>query len=699
MAVIAGTPNGEFLSGSLDHEGDAISGLGGNDRIDAGRRSKPGTGTDFVDGGAGEDTLLFTSNGLGGNISLTMVDASIFVRSSDNTFYVDAINMEKVEFFGGLGDDTVSTIDNAVQLDGGFGIDTWTADYSAYSSDMSYTVASGIGEILPGVLSVENFERINLTTGSGNDRVSTRGFGDTIITGAGNDRIDAGWRIFGESDFVDAGLGNDTLVVFTRSETAGVLVFQSGAGFSVRSVSEKYYVDAASVEVLEFTGGHGNDTINTGNTTRTKIAGNEGMDHWLADLSALASDVKIRLPFGQFAGGKFDFSGIERLTMTTGSGNDTILAGDQGDYITTGAGDDVIDAGSRQFGTDDRVDGGDGTDTLIVDASGERKAVQLGTLGTGVFSFFLRSDSENFYLDAHSMERIDFKGGDGNDVINIGLHGGKVQGGRGIDHLIIDRSASTSKIEFGLDAEFGTHNIPGLGKVVGIDRLTLFTGDGNDSVKGDDHGDDIRTGDGNDTIDAGTRSTKADTGTDYVGGGDGIDTLIVDATFEGFPVQVFFTGSGFDVRSNSNRFFVDADNVERLNFEGTNSAKGDLVFGGGDRDTLDGAGGKDTLNGGGGRDTLRGGEGRDIFDYNASSDSTLRVSDSIVDFGSGFDRFDVRDMGVGFTFIGLKAFSGVAGEFRSRAGFFEGDVDGDGRADFHVDLTNNVVIERGDVLL
>ncbi len=700
MAVITGTDDGEFLTGSLDHQGDSISGLGGNDRIDAGRRTKPNTGTDFVDGGAGIDTLLFSSNGLGGDISLNMVDASIFVRSSDGTFFVDAINMEKVEFFGGLGDDTVSTIDNAAQLDGGFGIDTWTADYSKYSSNMFYTVASGINEILPGVRSIENFDRINLTTGSGNDRVSTRGFGDTIITGAGNDSIDAGWRVTGETDAVDAGIGIDTLAVFARTETDGVNVFQTGGtGFAVRSVSEKYFVDAAGVEVLHFTGGHGNDTINTGNSAEAKIVGNEGVDHWLADLSALTTSVNIRLPNARFGGGRFEIVSIERLTMTTGSGNDTIRAGNQIDEIRTGAGNDVIDAGSCPVGGMDTVDGGVGIDTFVVDATGERKAIQLGASGPGAFSFFLRSDSGRFQVDAHNMERVDFTGGDGNDVINIGVHGGTVQGGRGINHLIVDRGASTSRIAFDIDGGFGTHNIPDLGKIASIQRLTLFTGDGNDSVRGGNHGDDIRTGEGNDTIDAAGVSTRNPTGTDFVDGGLGTDLLVVDATFEGFPVQVFFTGSGFDVRSKSERFFIDADNVERLNFEGTNSNAGDRASGGSGKDTLDGADGKDTLIGGGDKDVLRGGEGRDIFDYNAASESLVRTSDRIVDFATGVDRFDLRDMGAGFTFIGRREFSGTGSELRSRQGFLEGDVDGDGRADFHVDLANNASVVRDDLLL
>lgn len=56
-------------------------------------------------------------------------------------------------------------------------------------------------------------------------------------------------------------------------------------------------------------------------------------------------------------------------------------------------------------------------------------------------------------------------------------------------------------------------------------------------------------------------------------------------------------------------------------------------------------------------------------------------------------------MEVDFTFIGRRGFSGAAGELRAQAGFLEGDVDGDGRADFHVDLSNNVSIDRDDLLL
>ena len=57
--------------------------------------------------------------------------------------------------------------------------------------------------------------------------------------------------------------------------------------------------------------------------------------------------------------------GIDGFSLTTGSGNDTIIAGNLDDTIITGAGNDRISVGLGH----DNVDGGTGNDTLIVDYS------------------------------------------------------------------------------------------------------------------------------------------------------------------------------------------------------------------------------------------------------------------------------------------------------------------------------------------
>ena len=49
-----------------------------------------------------------------------------------------------------------------------------------------------------------------------------------------------------------------------------------------------------------------------------------------------------------------------------------------------------------------------------------------------------------------------------------------------------------------------------------------------------------------------------------------------------------------------------------------------------------------------------------------------------------------------FDFIGNNAFSDTAGELRFRAGVVSGDVDGDGRPDFQIEVADVAALRGGD---
>ena len=52
-----------------------------------------------------------------------------------------------------------------------------------------------------------------------------------------------------------------------------------------------------------------------------------------------------------------------------------------------------------------------------------------------------------------------------------------------------------------------------------------------------------------------------------------------------------------------------------------------------------------------------------------------------------------------FDFIEADAFSGTAGELRYASGVVRGDVDGDGTADFAIEVRNSPVLIADDFLL
>jgi 6-phosphogluconolactonase (cycloisomerase 2 family) len=137
---------------------------------------------------------------------------------------------------------------------------------------------------------------------------------------------------------------------------------------------------------------------------------------------------------------------------------------------------------------------------------------------------------------------------------------------------------------------------------------------------------------------------------------------------------------------------------------------GDDIFGFGGNDMLDGSVGDDTLTGGLGKDSLEGGVGGDIFNFDLAAESVKGIGrDVILDFSSE-DLIDVAGIdaktGAGnqkFKFIGKQGFNDQKGElhFVKKAGFVivEGDVNGDGRADFQIQVDNVAKLVAGDFVL
>lgn len=141
------------------------------------------------------------------------------------------------------------------------------------------------------------------------------------------------------------------------------------------------------------------------------------------------------------------------------------------------------------------------------------------------------------------------------------------------------------------------------------------------------------------------------------------------------------------------------------------AVRNDTLYGNEGVDTLDGGDGNDKLFGGRGADTLTGGLGADTFTFIALSDSNAFAMDLITDFSRvqkdkiSFSAIDANALLTGdqaFTFIGSNAFSSSAGQLRSYSSnshtYLAGDVNGDGIADFIINL-GSATVQSSDFLL
>jgi serralysin len=137
------------------------------------------------------------------------------------------------------------------------------------------------------------------------------------------------------------------------------------------------------------------------------------------------------------------------------------------------------------------------------------------------------------------------------------------------------------------------------------------------------------------------------------------------------------------------------------------------LSGGGGADTLIGGAGNDWLIGGSGVDNLTGGNSGDTFVFLLGNSSAASGQhDRITDFVSGTDYIDLSGFDAisstgsydQFKFLATAAFSGAAGElnyfYNSSTGVttLQGDTNGDGVADFAIDLTGNVAINLADLV-
>ncbi len=371
-----------------------------------------------------------------------------------------------------------------------------------------------------------------------------------------------------------------------------------------------------------------------------------------------------------------------------GPGNDSLYGGDGDDLLFGQAGNDYLAGGDG----DDRLWGNEGTDIL----TGGRGA-DLMSGGAGIDT--VRYDSSAAGVNVNLR-------------YNSG-HFGDAAGDRywSIETLIGSRFGDTL-IGDGADNNlFGGRGKDDLYGGAGND--VLDGGEDDDNVAGETGNDVVRGGEGNDRLwgNEGNDILIGGIGADVLAGGADVDTADYSASRGGVTVDMRFgtaTGSGGDAEGDTlskieNLIGSDYnDNLTATSADAqlTGGSGNDILLGNGGYDRLDGGSGNDTLTGADRGDLLTGGSGADTFVYVFFFDSELGREDRITDFSSAeadiinLSSMDANSNSSGsneaFTYINSGAFTGTAGELRYADHVLEGDVNGDGAAEFriHVNATN-----------
>ena len=520
------------------------------------------------------------------------------------------------------------------------------------------------------------------------------------------------WDTAGADAISAAGMLGDATIDLRAADTSS---YAPNAGGYVSYVAGVFggFLIAEGVVIETATGGEGNDAI-TGNDADNFLYGNGGSD-----------------------------------AVSAGAGNDVVRGGEGSDSIEGGAGSD------RLFGEggDDTVNGGDGSDTIIggsgVDTIDGGAGTDTIRGGTGDDTINGGTERDKIYGDGGNDT---LNGEDGDDLVRGFDDDDTVLGGAGNDYLTGDggndelRGGIGNDIllgGLGIDILFGGDGLDVLNGGDGDDTLDggaeydrLFGLDGNDTLDGGDGDDRVRGNDGDDTVRGGAGSdiVTGDLGNDMVYGGIGNDTLLGggggDMLFGEADNDTLVGNGGADTLDGGegDDNLAGGDGNDTLHggagADTVNGNRGDdTVYGGMGDDTVTGAGGNDALFGDAGNDTLDAGNGFDLLvggagvdvltgggsaDIFAFADGDFGASaDTITDFAPGLDTLDLgaidANAGVAddqaFVFIGAAAFSATAGELRFENEQVLGDTDGDGIADFRINLTNVSSLNEADLVL
>lgn len=443
------------------------------------------TDTITIQGGSGEDSILCSSRA-----------ETVYGGSGDDALRSSG-SMDKL--YGGLGDDFfllgggVSSTDAGMAgtfADGGSGLDVLQIGFEASANAVSIDVSVDTGPVdIGNGIVIDNFERLTLHLGSGDDRA---------VGGALDDYFQSKG---GSNDSLYGGAGNDRMnVLLDGGPLPADMVLDGGIG-----------TDELSLDL-------------TGSTVAVSIDLSLG-----AVLTAIGNGISL--------------AGFEFMSVKLGSGDDTVVGGSLGGSFEGGLGNDLLSGGDgydvfyiEAVDGVDTVDGGLGGNGIVLNRSsttanllidlrdgGGGRDIGDGTVLTNIWEGNIAGGSGNDTIRGAGDNGI--TGGAGNDVITMaGESGAGLYGGAGQDTFILARPGEDVRI----DLLATTYWSAGLVFDNSFEGFENATGDsGHDTISGDGGANKLMGGAGNDVLAgaAGADTLVGDDGADRLQGGAGADLL------------------------------------------------------------------------------------------------------------------------------------------------------------------------------
>ena len=383
---------------------DNLFGAAGNDSLYGGGNADTlvgGVGRDWMDGGDDGDTFI-ADNGdtfggdviFGGNgrdtvladarVAATGLHLNLFAHGTAVTAAVNlvantsaAIDVEEVQ--GGTGNDVI----DAHRLGSG----EWI---NLYGNDGADTLIGGAGDD-------------ELYGGAGADRLVGGASSDKLDGGEGNDVIvvDNGDVSVAYRDIVIGGDGYDQVVADTSVSATGLHLLVIDQGTSFIDAAALMATSSVAYQVEDVQGGTGADNLDAsrlGILSDIKLEGNTGAD-----------------------------------ILTGGAGNDTLIGGAGADQMFGGNGEDIFVVDNA----DTQVQGGDGVDYVVADASTALQGFHFNVAGTSIE--FVDGGKGADIIDASgelTTEYVNFSGNAGNDTMIGGAGYDYFYGGEGIDTFV-----------------------------------------------------------------------------------------------------------------------------------------------------------------------------------------------------------------------------------------------------------------------